>query len=328
MIISRWKGPASPSPSSAGAAQEPAPEPQPEPELQPEPEPEPEPAPAPARQPPAVTTTTLRVGSRLSLQLTQVLEELDEDEAWDAADDVTGGLVWAACAEVACLCLAGAARLTPDASAAAAQVGAAVRAEGRRVAELGAGTGACGIGAALLGASHVLLTDLPQFCPNIRRNCAANGLQVSQEGAVRVVPHQWGAPVSDLGGPFDIVICSELLHWPALDIFSEDTLQPLARSILALLRPPVSSDQGGGGGKDEGGVALVVYRSRLPAREATFFETCEALGLRAVGPFAAETTAEAGETTTEAERGRAHPGGGGGEGEGRPIVFALWRAEG
>jgi len=210
-------------------------------------------------------------------------------------------------------------------------VGAAVRAEGRRVAELGAGTGACGIGAALLGASHVLLTDLPQFCPNIRRNCAANGLQVSQEGAVQVLPHQWGAPVSDLGGPFDIVICSELLHWPALDIFSEDTLQPLANSILALLRrPPMASDQGGR--KDEGGVALVVYKSRLPAREATFFETCEALGLRAVGPFAAETTAEAGETTTEAERGCAPRvrtlGAGGGDGEGRPIVFALWRAEG
>ena len=301
-----------------------APEPQPEPELQPELQPEPEPA--PARKPPTVTTTTLQAGSRLSLQLTQVLEELDEDEAWDAADDVTGGLVWAACAEVACLCLAGAARLTPrSASAAAAQVGAAGRAEGRRVAELGAGTGACGIGAALLGASHVLLTDLPQFCPNIRRNCAANGLQVSQEGAVQVLPHQWGAPVSDLGGPFDIVICSELLHWPALDIFSEDTLQPLANSILALLRAPMASDQGHR--KDEGGVALVVYKSRLPAREATFFETCDALGLRAVGPFAAETTAEAGETTTEAERGCAHSGVGGGEGEGRPIVFALWRAE-
>ncbi|KAK9842450.1 hypothetical protein WJX81_000737 [Elliptochloris bilobata] len=47
---------------------------------------------------------------------------------------------------------------------------------GKRVLDLGAGTGAAGLAAGLLGA-RVLLTDLPHLLPGLTRNVAANELQ-------------------------------------------------------------------------------------------------------------------------------------------------------
>jgi hypothetical protein len=55
-----------------------------------------------------------------------------------------------------------------------AQAGSLV--QGRRVLELGAGTGLSGLAAALVGASHVLLTDLPYTIPRLQANVAANPL--------------------------------------------------------------------------------------------------------------------------------------------------------
>ena len=76
------------------------------------------------------------------------------------------------------------------------------------MAELGAGTGVCGIAASKLGACHVLLTDLPQYTENISRNCALNACArtlVHQSSFIvhrspiivhSLVDHSWGEPVT------------------------------------------------------------------------------------------------------------------------------------
>ena len=241
---------------------------------------------------PQVITSELHVeGTTLRLKLTQVVgatAEAGGADSWSTQEDLTGGLLWETCAVAAGRCLAGAAVLTPldprllsweeadlpeMPTAAEAEVAtAAFRVRSRAVVELGAGTGAVGIAAALLGASVVVLTDLPQHCGNIARNCRANDLVVhntcthalsaSQTGvhpsadddecqagsqvfaiasasasasAARcrvgpdsqlayapawVRPHAWGENVGDLsiGRAFDIVILSELLHWPGASL--------------------------------------------------------------------------------------------------------------
>ena len=104
----------------------------------------------------------------------------------------------------------------------------------------------------------------------------------------------------------------------ALDCFSEDTLEPLARSVVALL----SSELPAGAGHDSGrstGVALVVYKSRLPAREAAFFSACRGLGLQVCGPFGDESTSPTGNSSGD-DLGSAAVAG---DGTGRALVFGL-----
>ena len=46
--------------------------------------------------------------------------------------------------------------------------------DGQRVIELGAGTGVCGLAAALCGAENVLITDMKDFIPLIEKNIQEN----------------------------------------------------------------------------------------------------------------------------------------------------------
>jgi len=62
---------------------------------------------------------------------------------------------------------------------------------GKRVLELGAGCGACGILAARCGASSVHLTDLAPLLPLLRRNAAANGVA----DCCSAVELEWGCPL-------------------------------------------------------------------------------------------------------------------------------------
>ena len=104
----------------------------------------------------------------------------------------------------------------------------------------------------------------------------------------------------------------------ALDCFSEDTLEPLARSVVALL-----SSKHPARGRDESatstgstGVALVVYKSRLPAREAAFFSACRGLGLQVCGPFGDDSASPTGGDNSASAAVAA-------DGAGRALVFGL-----
>ncbi|CAN6478841.1 unnamed protein product [Victoria cruziana] len=97
---------------------------------------------------------------------------------------------------------------------------------GKSVVELGAGTGLPGLTAAKLGSSRVILTDLPELLPGLRRNVEANDLV---DGCVDVRPLRWGddGDCSTLGPPFDVVLMSDLLY----DVSASSAL---CRSIRAL----------------------------------------------------------------------------------------------
>lgn len=80
--------------------------------------------------------------------------------------------------------------------------------EGRSVIELGSGTGFVGLSLAQLGASRVLLTDLPQRLPLLRRNRDANGGSLAELAALA-----WGTSAEEAlashggFGAWDLVRC-------------------------------------------------------------------------------------------------------------------------
>lgn len=82
---------------------------------------------------------------------------------------------------------------------------------GKRVLELGSGTGVGGLTAAACGASVCLTDRSPAMLSLIESNAAANGL----EERVRVCPLSWGCPYDTAEilehGPFDLIIGSDLL---------------------------------------------------------------------------------------------------------------------
>lgn len=80
---------------------------------------------------------------------------------------------------------------------------------GKRVLELGAGTGLPGLIAALLGA-EVTLTDKKALLQGLQRNVTANNL----ETRVTVEELEWGNDCSHLSPPLDIVLMSDLLYDP------------------------------------------------------------------------------------------------------------------
>ena len=94
---------------------------------------------------------------------------------------------------------------------------------GRRVVELGSGTGFGGLVAARLGASEVLLTDLDQCLPLIEANVRRNGLA----DRVAAAPLRWGEP-ADVSA--DVVLVADCLL-PGCDVLFE----PLCRTLAALL---------------------------------------------------------------------------------------------
>ncbi|WIA10069.1 hypothetical protein OEZ85_010279 [Tetradesmus obliquus] len=99
---------------------------------------------------------------------------------------------------------------------------------GKRVIELGAGTGVVGLTAAALGAAEVLLTDLPHHVQHISGNIKRNGLHHIATAAAL----QWGqqplpAPVA---APYDIVLCSDL-------VYQQHAVQQLLSSMRDLAGP-------------------------------------------------------------------------------------------
>ena len=108
---------------------------------------------------------------------------------------------------------------------------------GSRVLELGAGTGACGIYAAALGA-NVVLTDggsasLLELCGD---NVAANAHLFAAGAPAEVQPLRWGEPLpaSVADAPWDMVLASDVTY-------GHDSHEALAQTLSALLRRPLSA---------------------------------------------------------------------------------------
>lgn len=88
---------------------------------------------------------------------------------------------------------------------------------GRRVLELGAGTGLAGLTCWLLGASETLLTDIDAALGLLRDNVAENVSRIgisNGRGAIRVAELLWGAEeaIENLGPAFDVILCSEVIY--------------------------------------------------------------------------------------------------------------------
>ena len=106
---------------------------------------------------------------------------------------------------------------------------------GRRVLDVGAGTGVAGLAAAALGAD-VTLSDAEEALPLLRRNAEANARVVTAAGGVaRVACLDWAAPPAELAdnAPWDIILAADVVYSPAqLCPFTA-----LLRRLLARGRP-------------------------------------------------------------------------------------------
>jgi predicted nicotinamide N-methyase len=104
---------------------------------------------------------------------------------------------------------------------------------GKRVLELGSGTGLCGLAVALLGARQVVLTDYNDPAMELLAdNVALNGMQ--ERCTCRKLT--WGdregarALAVEAGGLFDLVVGTDVVYEPAC-------IRPLLSSAAHLLRP-------------------------------------------------------------------------------------------
>ena len=104
---------------------------------------------------------------------------------------------------------------------------------GKRIVELGSGSGAVGLVCAALGATSVTLTDLPDAMTLLATNLAQNPTLAP---LVKIAPCAWGSDehISSLleDGPFDIVLCCEVVYQQSADI-----LAALAQTQRRLAKP-------------------------------------------------------------------------------------------
>ena len=97
---------------------------------------------------------------------------------------------------------------------------------GKRVLELGAGTGAAGLALAKAGA-HVTLSDLESLIPLLEENVEANGLK----SKVETIPLDWKQPSSWEPASkieWDVIVGTDIVYYPSLH-------KPLLEVIKALI---------------------------------------------------------------------------------------------
>lgn len=147
---------------------------------------------------------------------------------------------------------------------------------GKSVLELGCGLGLLGIVAAKCGARTVVLTDLPHCLPPVMHNLQINGFadpnmetKFDPETNIHVRKLYWGDPldtaaVQKLEKTFDLVILSEVFHWPGLDILEDDTRIPLLYTLLTMTHP--------------GSIVLLAYKFRVHLSLSVVFSSNIMLG--------------------------------------------------
>ena len=143
---------------------------------------------------------------------------------------------------------------------------------GRSVLELGAGTGELSLALARAGARAVVATDLPQRVPTIAATLARARAREPAAHRVAARPLPFGDVAAARAlraelGQLDAVVASEVLYWPSLTFFDEDTLEPLVATLLALC-----------GASEWRCPAVIVYKQREAGREARFVALSRAAG--------------------------------------------------
>ncbi|XP_016531517.1 protein-lysine methyltransferase METTL21B isoform X2 [Poecilia formosa] len=105
-----------------------------------------------------------------------------------------------------------------------------VELRGRRVIELGAGTGVVGILAARLGA-EVTVTDLPLALPQLRANVSANVPPAGWPSAPpAVLPLCWGEDHLAFPSDWDLVLCADIVYLPETYPLLVETLAHLCKN--------------------------------------------------------------------------------------------------
>ncbi|KAL7407440.1 hypothetical protein ABVT39_008405 [Epinephelus coioides] len=109
-----------------------------------------------------------------------------------------------------------------------------VELRGKRIIELGAGTGVVGILAARLGAD-VTLTDLPLALPQLQANVSAN---MPSDGwpstPPAVLPLSWGEDHMNFPSDWDLVLCADIIYLPETYPLLVDTLAHLCMNVAVV----------------------------------------------------------------------------------------------
>lgn len=106
--------------------------------------------------------------------------------------------------------------------------------KGKRVIELGAGTGIVGILAARLGA-EVTLTDLPHALPQLQRNVSANRPPSGWPSVTpTVLPLSWGLDQEQFPSDWDLVLGADIVYLSDTYPLLMDTLTHLCQEGAAV----------------------------------------------------------------------------------------------
>ncbi|XP_035488234.1 EEF1A lysine methyltransferase 3-like [Scophthalmus maximus] len=105
-----------------------------------------------------------------------------------------------------------------------------VELRGKRILELGAGTGVVGILAARLGAA-VTLTDLPLALPQLQANVSANMPSSGWPSPPpTVLPLSWGEDHMNFPSDWDLVLCADIIYLPETYPLLVETLAHLCKN--------------------------------------------------------------------------------------------------
>ncbi|XP_041639202.1 EEF1A lysine methyltransferase 3-like [Cheilinus undulatus] len=106
----------------------------------------------------------------------------------------------------------------------------AVELTGKRIIELGAGTGVVGIVAARMGAT-VTLTDLPLALKQLQANVSLNMPSSGWPSALpTVLPLSWGEDQMKFPSDWDLVLCADIVYLPETYPLLVETLAHLCKS--------------------------------------------------------------------------------------------------
>ncbi|KAM9361620.1 EEF1A lysine methyltransferase 3-like [Symphorus nematophorus] len=120
-----------------------------------------------------------------------------------------------------------------------------VELRGKRIIELGAGTGVVGILAARLGAV-VTLTDLPLALPQLQFNVSANMPSSGWPTSLpTVLPLSWGEDHMNFPSDWDLVLCADIIYLPDTYSLLVETLAHLCKNgAVAYLSSKMRKEHG------------------------------------------------------------------------------------